>query len=105
MDFNKLGKELHGEAVERHWVVDKGFRMQPEWVRLMFEIGMRLIGIILNKIQPIRQTDAVVIGSKTGKHVNTLANKGYNAYGLESSKDMILAAMKKYPNNKYVLGC
>lgn len=38
MDLNQLGKELHGEAVERHWVVDKGFRMQPEWVRLMFQI-------------------------------------------------------------------
>ena len=62
------------------------------------------VGIILNKIQPIRQTDALVIGSKTGKHVNTLANKGYNAYGLESSKDMILSAMNKYPGNKYVLG-
>jgi SAM-dependent methyltransferase len=62
------------------------------------------VGIILNKIQPVRQTDALVIGSKTGKHVNTLANKGYNAYGLESSKDMILSAMNKYPGNKYVLG-
>ena len=62
------------------------------------------VGIILNKIQPVRQTDALVIGSKTGKHVNTLATKGYNAYGLESSKDMILSAMNKYPGNKYVLG-
>jgi SAM-dependent methyltransferase len=62
------------------------------------------VGIILNKIQPVRQTDALVIGSKTGKHVNTLANKGYNAYGLESSTDMILSAMNKYPGNKYVLG-
>jgi SAM-dependent methyltransferase len=63
-----------------------------------------IVGIILNKIQPVRQTDALVIGSKTGKHVNTLANKGYNAYGLESSKDMIISAMNKYPGNKYVLG-
>lgn len=62
------------------------------------------VGIILNKIQPVRQTDALVIGSKTGKHVDTLANKGYNAYGLESSKDMIISAMNKYPGNKYVLG-
>jgi SAM-dependent methyltransferase len=62
------------------------------------------VGIILNKIQPVRQTDALVIGSKTGKHVNTLANKGYNAYGLENSKDMIIAAMNKYPGNRYVLG-
>lgn len=63
-----------------------------------------IVGIILNKIQPVRQTDALIIGSKTGKHVNTLAKKGYNAYGLESSKDMILSAMNKYPGNKYVLG-
>jgi SAM-dependent methyltransferase len=63
-----------------------------------------IVGIILNKIQPVRQTDALIIGSKTGNHVNTLANKGYNAYGLESSKDMILSAMNKYPGNKYVLG-
>lgn len=62
------------------------------------------IGIILNKIHPVRQTDALVIGSKTGKHLDTLSKKGYNAYGLESSKDMVLSAMKKYPNNKYVLG-
>ena len=62
------------------------------------------VGIILNKIHPVRQTDALVIGSKTGKHVNTLANKDYNAYGLENSKDMILYAMNKYPGNKYVLG-
>jgi ubiquinone/menaquinone biosynthesis C-methylase UbiE len=62
------------------------------------------VGIILNKIHPVRQTNALVVGSKTGKHVDTLAKKGYNAYGLESSKDMIHTAMKKYPNNKYVLG-
>ena len=62
------------------------------------------VGIILNKIQPVRQTDALVIGSKTGKHVDTLAKKGYNAYGLESSKDMIITAMNKYPGNRYVLG-
>jgi SAM-dependent methyltransferase len=63
-----------------------------------------IVGIILNKIQPVRQTDALIVGSKTGKHVNTLSKKGYNAYGLESSKDMILSAMNKYPGNKYVLG-
>ena len=63
-----------------------------------------IVGIILNKIQPVRQTDALVIGSKTGKHVDALANKGYNAYGLENSKDMIISAMNKYPGNKYVLG-
>jgi SAM-dependent methyltransferase len=62
------------------------------------------VGIILNKIHPIRQTDALVIGSKTGKHVNTLTKKGYNAYGLESSKDMIFSAMNQYPGNRYVLG-
>jgi ubiquinone/menaquinone biosynthesis C-methylase UbiE len=62
------------------------------------------VGIILNKIQPVRQTDALVIGSKTGKHVDALAKKGYNAYGLDNSSDMIVSAMNKYPGNKYVLG-
>ena len=62
------------------------------------------VGIILNKIQPVRQTDALVIGSKTGKHVDALAKKGYNAYGLDNSADMIVSAMNKYPGNKYVLG-
>lgn len=62
------------------------------------------VGIILNKIQPVRQTDALIIGSKTGKHVNSLSKKGYNAYGLESSKDMIISAMNQYPGNRYVLG-
>jgi hypothetical protein len=33
------------------------------------------VGIILNKIQPVRQTDALVIGSKTGKHVDALAKR------------------------------
>ena len=62
------------------------------------------VGIILNKIQPVRQTDALIIGSKTGKHVDSLSKKGYNAYGLESSKDMIISAMNQYPGNRYVLG-
>jgi len=62
------------------------------------------VGIILNKIQPVRQTNALVIGSKAGKHVDALAKKGYNAYGLESSEDMIISAMNKYPGNRYVLG-
>jgi len=62
------------------------------------------VGVILNKIQPVRQTDALVIGSKTGKHVDTLAKKGYNAFGVESSKDMIISAMNQYPGNRYVLG-
>ena len=62
------------------------------------------VGIILNKINPVRETDALVIGSKTGKHVDTLAKKGYNACGLENSKDMIINAMNQYPGNRYVLG-
>ena len=48
------------------------------------------VGIILNKTSPVRESDVLVIGSKTGTRVNNLAKKGYNGYGLESSKDMIL---------------
>ena len=62
------------------------------------------VGAILNKINPLRDTGALVIGSKTGKHVDTLAKKGYNACGLEHSKDMIINAMNQYPGNRYVLG-
>lgn len=62
------------------------------------------VGTILNKINPVRDTGALVIGSKTGKHVDTLAKKGYNACGLENSKDMIINAMNQYPGNRYVLG-
>ena len=62
------------------------------------------VGIILNKAAPVTQTDALVIGSKTGKHVETLSSKGYNGYGMETSRDMIGYSEKKYPNNKYILG-
>ena len=62
------------------------------------------VGIILNKTSPVRESDVLVIGSKTGTRVNNLAKKGYNGYGLESSKDMILYSMSKYPGNNYVLG-
>ena len=62
------------------------------------------VGIILNKTSPVRESDVLVIGSKTGTRVDKFAKKGYNGYGLESSKDMILYAMSKYPGNNYVLG-
>ena len=62
------------------------------------------VGIILNKTSPVRQSDVLVIGSKTGTRVNNLSKKGYNGYGLESSKDMILYSMSKYPGNNYILG-
>ena len=62
------------------------------------------VGIILNKAAPVTQTDALVIGSKTGKHVDTLREKGYNGYGMEKSNNMIEYSVKKYPENKYILG-
>ncbi len=62
------------------------------------------VGIILNKTEPVKESDVLVIGSKTGNRVNHLSKNGYNGYGLESSKDMILYSMSKYPDNKYVLG-
>jgi SAM-dependent methyltransferase len=62
------------------------------------------VGIILNKASPVRETDVLVIGSKTGKHVDTFTKKGYNAYGIDESKDLMLYAMNKYPDSNYVLG-
>lgn len=62
------------------------------------------VGIILNKVSPVRESDVLVIGSKTGNRVNKFSKKGYNSYGLETSKDMILYSMSKYPGNNYVLG-
>jgi SAM-dependent methyltransferase len=62
------------------------------------------VGIILNKTKPIKQTDVLVIGSKTGKHVDTLTSKGFNGYGMEKSKDMVSYSEKKYPDSKYVVG-
>ena len=62
------------------------------------------VGIILNKAAPVRETDVLVIGSKTGKHVDTFTKKGYNGYGIDKSKDLILYAMNKYPSSNYVLG-
>jgi SAM-dependent methyltransferase len=62
------------------------------------------VGIILNKAAPVSRTDALVIGSKTGKHVDTLSSKGYNSYGMDKSSDMIKYSEKKYPNNHYILG-
>jgi SAM-dependent methyltransferase len=62
------------------------------------------VGVILNKASPVQRTDALVIGSKTGKHVNTLHSKGYNCYGMEKSNDMIAYSAEKYPENKFILG-
>jgi SAM-dependent methyltransferase len=62
------------------------------------------VGIILNKATPVRETDVLVIGSKTGKHVDTFTKKGYNGYGIDKSKDLILYAMNKYPGSNYILG-
>jgi len=62
------------------------------------------VGVILNKASPVMRTDALVIGSKTGKHVNTLSSKGYNCYGMENSNDMVAFSSKKYPDSRFVLG-
>lgn len=62
------------------------------------------VGLIINNASPVTSTDALVIGSKTGKHVNTLRSKGYNSYGMDQSSDMIEYSAKKYPENKFILG-
>ena len=62
------------------------------------------VGVILNSATPIRHTDVLVIGSKTGKHVDTIGEKGYNCYGMEKTRGMIDYSSEKYPDNKYILG-
>lgn len=62
------------------------------------------VGVIINKCDPTIESDVLVIGSKTGSVVNTLANKGFNAYGLEESPTMLQYSMNKYPDDRFVLG-
>lgn len=62
------------------------------------------IGNILNKISPVKETNVLVLGSKTGKHVDILKSKGYNACGMETSRDMIEYSLNKYPKNEFILG-
>ena len=45
------------------------------------------VGIILNKAAPVSRTDALVIGSKTGKHVDTLSSKGCLLYTSDAADE------------------
>ena len=100
-----------GFTVNKEFTLKKGEELFDKFYADMYEnlfysnlVDDYEVGIILNKIAPVRESDVLVIGSKTGTRVNNLSKKGYNGYGLESSKDMILYAMSKYPGNNYVLG-
>ena len=62
------------------------------------------VGIIINNAAPVRHTDVLVIGYKTGKRVDTIGSKGYNCYGMEKTRGMIDYSSEKYPDNKFVLG-
>jgi SAM-dependent methyltransferase len=62
------------------------------------------VGVILNGVEPVKETNVLVLGSKTGKHVDTLRSKGYNACGMETSRDMIEYSLTNYPKNEFILG-
>lgn len=62
------------------------------------------IGGIVNTTRPDDHSVILDIGSGTGHHVGSLQKKGYNAYGLEISKDMIDEAKQNYPSAKFVNG-
>lgn len=62
------------------------------------------VGVILNNVNPVKETNVLVLGSKTGKHVDTLSSKGYKACGMDTSRDMIEYSLNNYPNNEYILG-
>lgn len=62
------------------------------------------IGGIINTTSPTEHSVILDIGSGTGHHVGALQKKGYNAYGLEISPDMIEEAKQYYPSAKFVNG-
>lgn len=106
---SKKGKE--GFTMDSKFTVKRGEESLDSFYANMYEnlfykdlYDDYEVGIILNKTEPVRYTDALVIGSKTGKHVDTLHSKGYNVCGMDKSRDMIEYASNKYPDNKYVLG-
>lgn len=62
------------------------------------------IGEIINNTKADKHSVILDIGSGTGHHVGALQKNGYNAYGLEISKDMIDEAKVNYPSSKFVNG-
>lgn len=62
------------------------------------------IGEIINKTSPTEESIILDIGSGTGHHVGKLNEKGYKAYGLDSSPSMIEEAKHNYPKSKFING-
>jgi SAM-dependent methyltransferase len=62
------------------------------------------VGEIINKTGVSSQSIILDIGSGTGHHVAKLAEKGFNAVGVDKSSDMVDKANETFPNYKFFNG-
>jgi SAM-dependent methyltransferase len=62
------------------------------------------IGEIVNKTKPTNQSIILDIGSASGHHVATLAKKGFNVQGIDTSAAMIAKAKLLYPKYNFEIG-
>jgi SAM-dependent methyltransferase len=62
------------------------------------------IGAIINGTQPTEASIIVDIGSGTGHHVSSMAQKGYNVVGIDISPSMVNEAKIKYPDCNFQVG-
>jgi SAM-dependent methyltransferase len=62
------------------------------------------IGEIINSTHPTSESIILDIGSGTGHHVATLASKGYNVLGIDTSENMVKKAKENYPQSSFQVG-
>ena len=62
------------------------------------------IGEIINSTHPTSESIILDIGSGTGHHVATLASKGYNVLGIDTSDAMVKKAKENYPQYSFQTG-
>jgi len=62
------------------------------------------IGMIINKDVPNVKSVILDVGSGTGHHVATIAEKGFDVLGIDNSQSMINQSKKNFPNYNFKLG-
>lgn len=62
------------------------------------------IGEIINSTSPTSESVILDVGSGTGHHVGRIAKAGYEAIGLDLSKQMIAEAKENYPESRFIRG-
>ena len=98
-------EHLEGFSQDEKFVVKQNKEVYDEFyadiydtIHMPSRVTPFLMKLLLNNTQVSDKSTLLDIGSGTGHLLNELTELGYNAYGIEQSKDMVQHCSRKYPD-------